>query len=232
MSREVSKRPESSSLSPAETDQLVALEMERLAVAAFAMLNRDRLYATEAEIQTDLGAIGGAQLQGQAEGRLLPGRFFFIHQSQISLRDARQLRSYEFLHATFGEYLIARQVSTLLEPGGTFGTWALLSYAPLSDRQQIVAFLRELLSISLLNSPDLRTKAVARVRDVLSRPFEFLGQAYRPKISDEGRRSASLLANAILIALCIEETATASELLAPGETVRTGPLRRSGGSWR
>ena len=62
---------------------------------------------------------------------------------------------------------------------------------------------------------------MARVRDVLSRPFEFLGQAYRPKISDEGAER-DLLANAILIALCIEETATTSELLAP---------RRNGENW-
>jgi len=35
------------------------------------------------------------------------GRFFFIQRAQ-AVRDGARLQTFEFLHATFGEYLVAR----------------------------------------------------------------------------------------------------------------------------
>ena len=43
-------------------------------------------------------------------GQLLVGRFFFIHESQASRGTGASERSFEFLHATFGEFLAARQL--------------------------------------------------------------------------------------------------------------------------
>jgi hypothetical protein len=37
------------------------------------------------------------------------GRFFFVHEAR-TIRDNQRLRTYEFLHATFAEYLIGRQL--------------------------------------------------------------------------------------------------------------------------
>jgi hypothetical protein len=41
-------------------------------------------------------------------GQLLIGRFFFLHESQAVQGIDRAEKSFEFLHATFGEYLVAR----------------------------------------------------------------------------------------------------------------------------
>jgi hypothetical protein len=89
-------------------------------------------------------------------------RFFFVHEGQAS-RDDTQLRTYEFLHATFGEYLIgrliARELADLadvadLNANRSRPTFiddaflhALLSFAPLTMRETAVSFLCELLQV-------------------------------------------------------------------------------------
>ena len=45
--------------------------------------------------------------------QLTVGRFFFVHESRAT-HDNRQLRTYEFLHATFGEFLVAHLVVRVL----------------------------------------------------------------------------------------------------------------------
>ena len=87
------------------------------------------------------------------------GRFFFIHEAQAT-RDDTRLHTYEFLHATFGEYLIARLVTRELEDLADAAQFAadrnrpepaaddaflraLLSYMPLTMRGTIVSFAAE-----------------------------------------------------------------------------------------
>jgi hypothetical protein len=149
-----------------EVDQ----ELLRLSVVAFAMFNRRRQWVTEAELDDDLGTLLGGPPSAAAPAgfraqlsaaQLVIGRFFFMHEAQ-ALRDDTRLRTYEFLHATFGEYLIARAVSRELRDLAEDARratdrsrptqaddgflHALLSFAPLSLRGPAVAFLTELLA--------------------------------------------------------------------------------------
>jgi hypothetical protein len=86
------------------------------------------------------------------------GRFFFVHESQAT-RDGARLRTYEFLHATFGEYLLARLIMRELGdladaahltaarnrpalPDDAF-LHAVTSFMPLSMRGTVISFAAE-----------------------------------------------------------------------------------------
>ncbi|WP_242906440.1 NACHT domain-containing protein [Actinomadura terrae] len=156
--------------SPALSDQAIKAaaddELLRLSIAAFAMFNRGRQWTTEQELNDDLTALfpgrtGGPNIGFKAPitpGQAVIGRFFFIHQTQAVAHKTR-LSTYEFLHATFGEFLVARLVTRELigladaslrssrhqVVDDTF-LRVLISYAPLTAREPIVKFLVELLS--------------------------------------------------------------------------------------
>ncbi|MER7345761.1 hypothetical protein ABT390_10170 [Streptomyces aurantiacus] len=140
-----------------EVEQRVEEELERLSLVAFAMLNRRRQWVSTAELDEDLAALLGRASTpvsgfraplGRAEVAL--GRFFFVQRAQ-SIRDGQKLSTYEFLHATFGEYLAVRLAVRLLsgllahrpvlsmggEPLNDDLMFALLSFAPLSSRQML-----------------------------------------------------------------------------------------------
>ena len=93
-------------------------------------------------------------------GQQMVGRFFFIHDVQAT-RDGGEFQTYEFLHATFSEYLIARLVVRLLAElaaqhmASTYAVsrsindsmlYALLSFEGLAARTPIVAFTGELIA--------------------------------------------------------------------------------------
>ncbi|GHC67241.1 hypothetical protein GCM10010349_40000 [Streptomyces flavofungini] len=140
-----------------DVERRVEEELERLSLVAFAMLNRRRQWVSTAELDEDLAAlIGRASTRssglraplGRAEVAL--GRFFFVQRAQ-SIRGGQKLSTYEFLHATFGEYLAVRLAVRLLsglldhrpvlsmgsEPLNDDLMFALLSFAPLSSRQML-----------------------------------------------------------------------------------------------
>ncbi len=152
-----------------ELKQLVETELETLSIAAFAMFNRGRLAVLEGELDADLGAFRAAPARGgQAArsdtARKLVSRFFFVHVSQGKAIDAGEERTasaYEFLHATFGEYLVARLTFGALlhthESGRRGGNslnmmgaapdygllGALLSFELLCARTTVIGFLRD-----------------------------------------------------------------------------------------
>ncbi|MCW6004375.1 hypothetical protein K1W54_07230 [Micromonospora sp. CPCC 205371] len=110
----------------AEEAPALARELSRLSLVAFAMFNRNSQWVTEAALAADLTALLEPQAQrtptaglraplGAAESAL--GRFFFVHRSQ-AIRDDKPLATYEFLHATFGEYLVARLTVLVLRQMG------------------------------------------------------------------------------------------------------------------
>jgi hypothetical protein len=140
-----------------QIDERVESELQRLSIVAFSMLNRRRQWVSSKELEDDLGAIYGQSEErsdsfrkplDQAEAAL--GRFFFVQRAQ-SIRDGERLSSYEFLHATFGEYLAVRlavqQLVRLLghrpallrsaEPLDDDLLYALVSFAPLFSRQML-----------------------------------------------------------------------------------------------
>ncbi|WP_447034960.1 NACHT domain-containing protein [Streptomyces sp. DSM 118878] len=154
--REVSKDARDA-MPDAQVEERVEQELERLSLIAFAMLNRRRQWVSATELDEDLAALlrqpptrlsGFRAPLGQAEIAL--GRFFFVQRAQ-SIRDGQKLSTYEFLHATFGEYLVVRLAVQILtgllghrpvlsmssEPVNDELLFALLSFAPLSSRQML-----------------------------------------------------------------------------------------------
>lgn len=105
-------------------------EWRRLGAVALAMLNRGGDVVLEADLDLDLPhLLNPADLLGAGDpapsrahsvarpltvGQLLVGRFFFIHESQATRDTGTPERSFEFLHATFGEYLAARLIVSAL----------------------------------------------------------------------------------------------------------------------
>ncbi|EWM12083.1 ATPase [Kutzneria sp. 744] len=151
-------------LDPAAFAEAVDQELLRLAVVAFSMFNRSRQWVTETEINQDLTALLGAPVgpaglrAALTPAQITLGRFFFVHEAK-AVQDDNQLRTYEFLHATFGEYLVARLVGRELfdlvdalalsnarrrrhSIDDSF-LYALLSYAPLTMRASTVSFLAD-----------------------------------------------------------------------------------------
>jgi hypothetical protein len=99
----------------------VGSEWRRLSAVAIAMHNRGRDVVTDAELDADLPLLLTAPDRTATEGgrpltpaQMLVGRFFFVHDSQATTGTGVIERSYEFLHATFGEFLGARQIVAAL----------------------------------------------------------------------------------------------------------------------
>lgn len=158
-----------------ELGELIERELEQLSIAALAMFNRDSQVVTEPDLEDDLRALtgrvaprrGGGGRRPLSEAQLLVGRFFFIHASKSTYRIEGEtaLRAYEFLHATFGEYLVARlaarTVTTTYADTGRSRRGlaiaaertddslltALLSFQVLTMRAPVVEFLRHLLGV-------------------------------------------------------------------------------------
>ncbi|WP_409464808.1 NACHT domain-containing protein [Amycolatopsis sp. GA6-003] len=115
VSREVSKR----SRVGYEDGETVENELLLLSVIAFGMFNRGAQWVTDEQVAEDLVALDITSQPKQvvtAEHRRLAGpakdalgRFFFIHRARTSLEDV-DFGTYEFLHATFSEYLVVRLV--------------------------------------------------------------------------------------------------------------------------
>ncbi|MFI5491193.1 NACHT domain-containing protein [Actinoplanes sp. NPDC051859] len=211
---------------------LVEQELVRLSVVAFAMFNRLRQSVTEQELDADLAALGlGRVRAGHTEafhrpltaGEELIGRFFFIQRSRAT-QDDRTLQTYEFLHATFGEFLVARlvvralrdtaaqaAVSTLAlgaaRDDGLLRT--LLGYAPLSARATVLPFVTSLLAGE--DRPAVRAWLVPALRAALTRP-EFPAQAYQPADKRVDHLMATYSLNLTLLALACDEPLRASEL--------------------
>ncbi|MEU4775184.1 AAA family ATPase [Micromonospora sp. NPDC023644] len=158
-------------LSERDLDRAAEDELRRLSIVAFGMFNRGVQWVTENDFESDLAALpflgsrpAVVATDGHLRAPLRPaeivlGRFFFVHRSQAT-RDDTQAGTYEFLHATFGEFLIARTTSLVLgdlaarEASALLGATptdddplhALLSFATLTGRAPIVTFLTEILT--------------------------------------------------------------------------------------
>jgi hypothetical protein len=237
--REVTKhRP---GLPERDVERAVEEELRRLSLVAFAMFNRNAQWVTETDLAADLAAVMGeppppatdlrAPL-GRAE--IVLGRFFFVHRAR-AVRDGTQLGTYEFLHATFGEFLVARMTFQALRDLAARDAAATLSFgaAPLDDD-----LLHALLSFSVLSA---RTPVVAFLRGMLSRVDgagrEALGgllvrlfrvvhqarpprrlEAYQPRLLPVPGRYAAYSANLMLLAAHAAGPLRASELF-DGEPV-------------
>ncbi|WP_433831813.1 NACHT domain-containing protein [Actinoplanes sp. CA-015351] len=230
--REITKhRP---GLPDRDLELAVEEELRRLSVVAFAMFNRAAQWVTEADLETDLTALfGPATRQGGLRAQLRPaeltlGRFFFIHRARAS-RDQTSLQTYEFLHATFGEYLVARftwqvlrdmaarsqatAMSLTAPPSDDDLLRALLSFQPLCSRGPVIGFLSDLASPA---GPEERSA----LRELLIRLVRTVNHSlpthrfadYRPATPGEPTRYAAYGANLLLLILCVSSTVQASDL--------------------
>ncbi len=108
----------------ASDDQIrraVDAELDGLSIAALAMLNRGQLWINQEQLDEDLRALTKPSTQPVGNdtfeerltaAELLVDRFFFIHDTQkrVGASGEQTVHRYEFMHSTFGEYLVARLV--------------------------------------------------------------------------------------------------------------------------
>jgi hypothetical protein len=228
--RELTKDPDITDL-----DRRIELELRRLSIVAFAMFNRGTQWIDAESLTEDLRALGIWEADRDqrglrsalSTGHQMVGRFFFVHDSQATL-DGRELQTYEFLHATFSEYLIARLVDRLLvelaqqhlasvnsssRSISEGMLYALLSFDCLAARAPIVEFLGASLA---RHEPDVRTA----IFDVLLRFFRGSldergdhGFAdYQPRTWDVVKRASHWSANLVLLMAFDPDGITARQL--------------------
>nr|WP_219472221.1 hypothetical protein [Nonomuraea rhizosphaerae] len=225
---------------------LVEREMVQLACVAFSMFNRGRQWTTGEEFDADLR---GLRLAGRPEkepgfatpltaGELAPGKFFFVHEARAN-RDGRALRTFEFLHATFGEFLIARLLASLLRDLRVQESAAvardvddglmraLLSWATLSSRTPVLSFLGEMAEQDGAGWRDLVIRLFRRLETREDHAYP----GYRPWIAGPQRRYAYYSANLMLMALAGGDVVHASVLMPGYEDVVT-EWRRYALLWR
>ena len=213
----------------ARREQIVK-ELSELSVLGLGIFNRGLKALSEVDLESDLRAFGFTEdkLDGTAgrldhrlsEGELAVGRFFFVvHNSQVILR-GMHLREYEFLHATFGEYLVARMLllalerfadedSSLKDCGNAMTTssspddylWTLLSFAPLADGSQTIVFIAERME-------QLGENRRAKLESCISGLFLSAHQprsagygGYRPTVRDVVARHSIFSANLLMLSL-------------------------------
>nr|WP_052478469.1 ATP-binding protein [Kibdelosporangium sp. MJ126-NF4]CEL18317.1 hypothetical protein [Kibdelosporangium sp. MJ126-NF4]CTQ97801.1 hypothetical protein [Kibdelosporangium sp. MJ126-NF4] len=220
--REVTK--EGGHRTEAELAQSIEDELERLSIVAFAMFNRGSQWVTEADLDKDLtvfqdtpARVAGIRSPLNASAIAL-GRFFFVQRSRAT-RDTQALYTYEFLHATFGEYLVARHVWNVLSdlPNRLLSRrssavddselYALLSFVPLSKRTSIVTFLGEISRGSSLGSLTVDLFRAAEHAPPRPRYTE-----YAPAALSISERFAVYRANLLILATALRGFVRVSEL--------------------
>jgi GTPase SAR1 family protein len=188
-------------------DHAARAHLRRLSVAALGMMNRGAQHITEVDLTADLTALE----EDVRSGERLLAEFFFIHASEAVV--GAVARSYEFLHATFAEYLVADRVVEVLgdvarrvhavrgpdKPDDSL-LFALLSHQPLSIQRPSMDFIAALLA----RLPDLER---AQVVDILDRLLEAYHrrtpatryQNYAPTPVNAVRQLAAYTANLVLL---------------------------------
>ncbi|MFD5030344.1 NACHT domain-containing protein [Streptomyces sp. NPDC058405] len=225
-------------------------ELQRLSLIAFGMLNRHRQWITTAELEEDLTGLLGRAETAQADLRaplnqaeIALGRFFFVQRGQ-AVRDDQRLTTYEFLHATFGEYLAARLAVQLLQglaaqrPALALGRisvdddllYVLLSYAPLSSRQMlrfVDARIRRLTPEDRSRLGALLVTVMADHRDRTEHKFA----TYRPSQRATSSRHGLYGANLMILTVLVTGGTTASEVF-PEAGDPVGTWHRHALLWR
>jgi hypothetical protein len=234
--REVSKRDHQA----ADNDPGVQRELLILSVVAFGMFNRAAQWITDAQLADDLTALGVIpptaqevtaahhRLAGEAKDAL--GRFFYIHRARTTL-DGVALGTYEFLHATFGEYLVARLTWRCLtemvdraraERARMFSGHqrvddaelrAFVSWALLSARTTTLDFLSELAGRAPgAQLADMRGVLLAAFRAVHQPEVNTAYQAYHPAEMTQTARLATYSANLLLLMMIVGPDVSSDEL--------------------
>jgi hypothetical protein len=231
--REVAKS--ASKLQVDEFEEAVREQLERLSVAAFAMFNRGRQDVTDDELGADLRSLGidiPATARAVDLGRRLIGQFFFVYVAEAqphAPQDKR--RSYEFLHATFGEYLIASYVIQILADTADAATsvrhsahdpddqllFALLCHQTLATRKTTLTFAAQLMKEF---SPEKRDRILTVIDTLITncrrRPSSSRYIEYHPIPIDHIRQIAAYSANLVLLRVMLDDDDTFSPAIVWG----------------
>lgn len=185
----------------------VGEQINRLAVAALGMFNRGLQRITEADLTSDLVAFE----EELPSGRRVLGEFFFVHTAEAQTEAVQ--RSYEFLHSTFGEYLVATKVfEAVMETAAVaYGgraerkpdddlLFALLSHQPLSLQRPALDFIRDHFSAV----PAVERNHAIRLLNILITGFRQRRRSrdfvdYRPLSEDSVRSMAAYSVNLVLL---------------------------------
>jgi hypothetical protein len=251
--REVLKHAET--LADDDLANAVDTELLRLSVIAFAMFNRHSQWVSGTDLDLDLSALFGTS-QGHRHvalrapltaAQLAVGRFFFVHESQ-AISGGRQLQTYEFLHATFGEFLVARLVvqvltgmvaretvaaSSPLRGGPEDGLLhALLSFAVLTARGPAIAFVAALLNKMGTQDRLALTDLLLRLHAGALYPrTESAYGDYQPRPLTTTARNAAWSANLVALAVLAGGEITGSQLF-PQDAYPADAWRRQAMMWR
>ncbi|WP_274564040.1 NACHT domain-containing protein [Streptomyces spiramyceticus] len=228
----------------------VEQELQRLSLISFGMLNRHRQWITTTELEQDLTALLGRPDSAQAgfrapldQAEIALGRFFFVQRAQ-ALRDDQRLATYEFLHATFGEYLAARLAVQLLHalldqrPALSLGRagvdddllYVLLSYAPLSSRQMLRFVGARIGRIAPEDRERLGELLVTVMADHRNRTEHRFAE-YRPTVRATSSRHGLYGANLMMLTVLVRDGVKASEVF-PGDVNPAGTWHRYVLLWR
>ncbi|MGW5876040.1 NACHT domain-containing protein [Nocardiopsis terrae] len=243
-------------------DRAVEDELRRLEVAATAMFVRGRQSVRAEELDQDLAVLmpEAARVPDDADlhGRIAPahqvlGRFFFVHEARSRSTDGTN-SAFEFLHATFGEYLVARMVVAVLEELAEDRArasrrrsraahlddgelYALASFAVYGGRDKVVAFLDELLGRLLARDPGLRDELRALLLELFQEaPFPAPNRSfaeYEPVRLPITVRESHYTANLVILLVLLSEGPVPLEELYPADTPDPWQVwRRTVSLWR
>jgi hypothetical protein len=204
-------------LRPQEIQMAVEDHLTRLSTAALGMFNRGVQDITGRQLEQDLQAFTDDRATIDTGERVL-GEFFFVYapESRVS---ADTDQHYEFLHATFGEYLVASRVvdelngvarAAFSSRRGGMRTpeddllFALLSHQSLALLRPSLTFVTELAA----ELPSTEVKQMLEVLDSLLerhrvRPPSERFRNYLPGDTDQIARLAAYSANLLLIRLAL-----------------------------
>ncbi|MEU4526557.1 AAA family ATPase [Amycolatopsis sp. NPDC024027] len=216
-----------------EVTRLVEHELVRLSVAAFAMFNRGQQWVTADELDADLTALP----VGEVSARVVISSFYFIHTAQALRQDNLRLRTYEFMHPTFGEYLIARlTVRELLALADGHRDnddflHALLSFASLTARRTVLTFIGNIVM-------KLPARGLQPMRDTLLSLFHaaLLPRSsalldYQPGSALVPRRCAAYSANLCVLLVTGPSFEVTTDQLFPGFEHPVGEWTRTATFW-
>ena len=248
-------RKHAGALADPDLEQEVDAELLRLSVVAFAMFNRRSQWVSESDLDIDLSLLlatpqaahkpTGFRAQLTA-AQLAVGRFFFVHESQAT-QDDRRLQTYEFLHATFGEFLVAQLVIQILTDmvareelaaRSPFTSTddgllhAVLSFAALTARAPVIAFLGDLLDqISAQHRQVLASLLLRLHARALYPRTESTYSSYEPLPLTVTARHAAWSTNLAVLAVLAAGEITGSQLF-PGDPDPAVAWRNQAMMWR
>ncbi|GIF46486.1 hypothetical protein DFJ67_8341 [Asanoa ferruginea] len=250
--REIQKHRQG--LSDAALAHAVEEELRTLSVVGFAMHNRGTLWITEEQLEADLPALFGIPRAPAAgtdmrvplrAAELMIGRFFFVHRAGATTGTDDRRETYEFLHATFGEFLVARLTCQVLHdmaareqvtmtslaaaPVDDDLLHALLSYSPLTFSTAIPGFIEERLAMGGQDEVARLTTRLYKAAGEAPAARRFGG--YRPQRLRDAARFAAYSANLLLLTLCATREVFYSDLCAGTDDV-VDAWRRQTLLWR